>query len=655
MAWVGPASKWFQDPTRWDVLLAADGPDDVAAGARWHARAAKPDAASPTPRPAWTRARRRRGARAARAAGGHRSATSRPTPTASASTSSEPACPCWSKASYFPNWKVSGAEGPYRVTPNLMVVVPTDTHVELHYGWTPVDVGSYARVGARHRRAGLPRPSPALPSTGRRRPPLPRRPRARRRRPRRTTTDLDEDLDDDLDDELDDRTSRTSRTSRTTGRAGRAGRAGPTSRTMQKIRTVPVPRPEATVRANLARFAAVGSLVTAVDVGLFLARWRGGRRSVAAADGRRAGGLRRRVVGAAPGRHVPRRPVPPAGCTSTRPSSPRASPAAPSTSPSPSGMLGASPAGERPACRPGGQAARRRRRRLGPLGAAPPGAVPHRRATSTSPGPAPCRCPATVAPLGRGPRLPRGRPHRRHRRAGCASRAGRRRRRPRDHRRRRRLDRRHRRRGHARPAPTRSSCHPANRGKGAAVRAGVLAADGRTVAFTDADLAYSPDQLARAARARSRRAGTSSSAAGATTQTTTLVRAGRLREIGGRVINLAHHVRAARPLPRHPVRLKAFRSDAARAIFERAQRRRLRLRHRGVPPRRAQPAVARRGAGDGREQRRARPCRWSATPPALRGATCSGSGAGRGRAATRPRGRRPESATRVGRGHEWPR
>ena len=36
---------------------------------------------------------------------------------------------------------------------------------------------------------------------------------------------------------------------------------------------------------------------------------------------------------------------------------------------------------------------------------------------------------------------------------------------------------------------------PANRGKGAAVRAGVAAARGRTIAFTDADLAYSPDQL----------------------------------------------------------------------------------------------------------------------------------------------------------------
>jgi hypothetical protein len=43
------------------------------------------------------------------------------------------------KASYFPNWRVSGADGPYRVAPNLMVVVPTSTHVELRYGREPVE------------------------------------------------------------------------------------------------------------------------------------------------------------------------------------------------------------------------------------------------------------------------------------------------------------------------------------------------------------------------------------------------------------------------------------------------------------------------------------------------------------------------------------
>jgi hypothetical protein len=43
------------------------------------------------------------------------------------------------KISYFPNWQASGAKGPYRVAPNLMVVIPTSHHVTLHYGNTPVD------------------------------------------------------------------------------------------------------------------------------------------------------------------------------------------------------------------------------------------------------------------------------------------------------------------------------------------------------------------------------------------------------------------------------------------------------------------------------------------------------------------------------------
>ena len=41
--------------------------------------------------------------------------------------------------SYFPNWSASGAEGPYRVTPNLMVVVPTGTEVRLDYGHSAVE------------------------------------------------------------------------------------------------------------------------------------------------------------------------------------------------------------------------------------------------------------------------------------------------------------------------------------------------------------------------------------------------------------------------------------------------------------------------------------------------------------------------------------
>ena len=43
------------------------------------------------------------------------------------------------KVSYFPNWDVSGGDGPWRIGPNLMVVVPTSTAVELSYGRTAVD------------------------------------------------------------------------------------------------------------------------------------------------------------------------------------------------------------------------------------------------------------------------------------------------------------------------------------------------------------------------------------------------------------------------------------------------------------------------------------------------------------------------------------
>ena len=108
---------------------------------------------------------------------------------------------------------------------------------------------------------------------------------------------------------------------------------------------------------------------------------------------------------------------------------------------------------------------------------------------------------------------------------------------------------------------------PVNRGKGAAVRAGVLAASGRTVAFTDADLSYSPDQLQRLLLevedgwdvvVGSRRHD----------DTTTLVRARRLREVGGRVINRLTHAVLLGQHRDTQCGLKAFRSDVGRLIFE---------------------------------------------------------------------------------------
>jgi hypothetical protein len=68
------------------------------------------------------------------------------------------------KMSYFPNWKVKGADGPYRLAPNEMVVVPTSNDVTLTYGLTGVDW--LGRVGTLLGFAGLAllfwvRPSPS--------------------------------------------------------------------------------------------------------------------------------------------------------------------------------------------------------------------------------------------------------------------------------------------------------------------------------------------------------------------------------------------------------------------------------------------------------------------------------------------------------------
>ena len=51
-------------------------------------------------------------------------------------TVSRTGVPVLVKISYFPRWHVTGATGPYRVSPNVMVVVPTSTHVTLTYGAT---------------------------------------------------------------------------------------------------------------------------------------------------------------------------------------------------------------------------------------------------------------------------------------------------------------------------------------------------------------------------------------------------------------------------------------------------------------------------------------------------------------------------------------
>ena len=48
--------------------------------------------------------------------------------------------PHWIKISYFPNWKATGADGPYLASPSLMMVIPKQKDVRLYYGSTFIDI-----------------------------------------------------------------------------------------------------------------------------------------------------------------------------------------------------------------------------------------------------------------------------------------------------------------------------------------------------------------------------------------------------------------------------------------------------------------------------------------------------------------------------------
>ena len=109
---------------------------------------------------------------------------------------------------------------------------------------------------------------------------------------------------------------------------------------------------------------------------------------------------------------------------------------------------------------------------------------------------------------------------------------------------------------------------PANRGKGAAVRAGVLAARGRTVAFTDADLSYSPDQLLRILQAVEDGWDVAIGDRGHP-EARTVVRTSKLRQVGSRVINLLGYVVLLGSFRDTQCGLKGFRSDVGRFLFSR--------------------------------------------------------------------------------------
>ena len=123
--WLDVSEPWFLDPARWPVYLADGGPAEWARVDRDDAAAAPAREIAEPARVSEVRVRDDR----------------------ISFDVDEPGAPVMVKASYFPNWQVSGAEGPWRVSPNMMVVVPTERHVELHYGFTGVDWAGMGLTG----------------------------------------------------------------------------------------------------------------------------------------------------------------------------------------------------------------------------------------------------------------------------------------------------------------------------------------------------------------------------------------------------------------------------------------------------------------------------------------------------------------------------
>ncbi|MFM1751636.1 MAG: hypothetical protein RL119_598, partial [Actinomycetota bacterium] len=139
--WLELGTSWLQQPTEWSVLPAADGPEN------------------------WPRAKveidesRRDGIPGAdirkvdivTLADPVSPVSVRPATVSNVVIGDESVSfevdqigtPVLVRVSYFPNWQVSGAEGPYRVAPNMMVVVPTANEVILSFEPSSLDRLAY--------------------------------------------------------------------------------------------------------------------------------------------------------------------------------------------------------------------------------------------------------------------------------------------------------------------------------------------------------------------------------------------------------------------------------------------------------------------------------------------------------------------------------
>ena len=109
-SWLAPSVDWYDHPSRWNVELAQSGP------------------------PSWPRTKVSDIRPTVRHVAPTKVSAITQTDSSISFHVSRIGTPVLVKVSYFPNWHASGAAGPWRVTPNLMVVVPTSHDVTLNFG-----------------------------------------------------------------------------------------------------------------------------------------------------------------------------------------------------------------------------------------------------------------------------------------------------------------------------------------------------------------------------------------------------------------------------------------------------------------------------------------------------------------------------------------
>jgi phosphomannomutase len=114
-AWLAASQAWYLDPNRWNVYEAASGPKS------WARVSATATNLPRTPLPPVQVSNIRQDNESI------------------SFDVDQTGVPVLVKTSYFPNWQATGAGTVYRVTPNMMVVIPTSRHVTLSYGYTPID------------------------------------------------------------------------------------------------------------------------------------------------------------------------------------------------------------------------------------------------------------------------------------------------------------------------------------------------------------------------------------------------------------------------------------------------------------------------------------------------------------------------------------